>query len=200
MAAVMQQLDKEQKCRAIMYDWLHDSKEEFEAKHPYEAIHWRSKLSLWESQRIENTKPWNGDLKAKNFWIWGALGTGKSMWARKQAPDHQIFPKPNNKWWGGYDSNQTRIVLFEDFTVIGKYLAQYMKIWADRYSFIGEIKGGALRVDPGKWIMIVTSNYSLDEVFEGEDLKARKRRFHEVEINSAKDVFLQTQIDLSILN
>ena len=48
--------------------------------------------------------------------------------------------------------------------------------------------------------MIVTSNYTLDEVFEGEDLKALKRRFHEVEIKDSNGVFLQTRIDLKILN
>lgn len=91
-------------------------------------------------------------------------------------------------------------MLFEDFPVDGKYLAHYMKILVDRFSFIAEIKGGAIRVDPGKYIMIVTSNYALDEVFEGEDLKALKRRFHEVEIKDSSDIFLQTHIDLKILN
>nr|WDW25738.1 MAG: replication-associated protein [Canine circovirus] len=197
---VIEKMDRDEKMKQIMNDWLNDPKDIFEAKHPYEAVHWRSKLSLWESQRIVNTKPWDGDLKLKNFWIFGAPGTGKSRWARKQAEEFQIFPKPNNKWWGGYDQNLTKIVLFEDFPVDGKYLSQYLKIWADRYSFIGEIKGGAVRVDPGKWILIVTSNFAMDEIFDGEDLKALKRRFHEVEIKSSEDVFLQTQIDLAILN
>ena len=147
-----------------------------------------------------NTQPLNGELKQKNFWIFGSPGTGKSRWTRQQAEDYKIYPKPNNKWWGVYDKAVQRIVLFEDFPVDGKYLAQYMKILADRFSFIAEIKGGAIRVDPGKYIMIVTSNYSMDEIFDGEDLKALKRRFHEVEIKSAEDVFIQTRIDLQILN
>ena len=90
--------------------------------------------------------------------------------------------KTKQKWWGGYDKAVHRIVLFEDFPVDGKYLAHYMKILVDRFSFIA------------------TSNYALDEVFEGEDLKALKRRFHEVEIKDSSDVFLQTHIDLKILN
>ena len=54
-AKVKERLDREQKCRAIMNDWICLSKEEFDAKHPYEAIHWRTKLTLWESQKMENT-------------------------------------------------------------------------------------------------------------------------------------------------
>ena len=149
---------------------------------------------------MENAKPWNGELKQKNFWVFGATGTGKPRWARQQAEDFHIYPKPNNKQWGGYDKAVQRIVTSRISLSMESTQHSAYKIWADRFSFIAKIIGGAIRVDPGKYIMIVTSNYALDEVFEGEDLKALKRRFHEVEIKDSNGVFLQTRIDLKILN
>jgi hypothetical protein len=60
-----------------------------------------------------------------------------------------------------------------------KYITTHLKLWGDPwYNQPGEIKGGqvALTYDT----MIVTSNFSPDELFEEPDLSAIRRRFQVV--------------------
>ena len=141
-----------------MDDWLNLNPEEFEAKWPCQALHWRRKLMEWESSRATQAGAWDGDLRRKNYWIFGPPGTGKSRWARAQVTGAQCYCKLCNKWWGGYDHRDHRLVLMEDFPLDGRYLGQHMKIWADRYCFTGETKGGQMVVDPGRFFLIVTSS------------------------------------------
>ena len=55
-----------------------------------------------------------------------------------------------------------------------------MKIWADRYTFTGEIKGAHSVIAPS-YNLIVTSNYSIRECFSSiEDVEAIQRRFTEI--------------------
>ena len=155
---------------------------------------------------------WDGDLQDKNFWIYGKPGVGKSYWARSQLIEdiahcnYKLFNKAQNKWWDGYISQ--RIVLIEDwdFGEDGKKsraLLGHLKIWGDKYTFNAEIKGGSLHINPGNFFLIVTSNHSIDECFDGcdaVDIAAIKRRFKEVEIFSREDIFLQTRLNEEILS
>lgn len=53
----------------------------------------------------------------------------------------------------------------------------------------------------GTYIMIITSNYSIEQCFANqEDQDAIKRRFREAYIENANSLFLQTKINLKILN
>ena len=70
-----------------------------------------------------------------------------------------------NKWWDGY--NHEEVVVLDDYDPKHtEFLAYYLKIWADHYSFNAEVKGGMMRIRPKT--IIVTSQYSLDACFPGE--------------------------------
>ena len=108
-----------------------------------------------------------------NVWVCGPSGCGKSSWVRDT---YSVFySKPMNKWWDGY--NHEEVVVLDDYDPKHtEFLAYYLKIWADHYSFNAEVKGGMMRIRPKT--IIVTSQYSLDACFpEKETLAAISRRF-----------------------
>lgn len=113
----------------------------------------------------------------RGIWIWGAAGAGKSRWAREQSKS--IYPKLCNKWWDGYQGEE--VIVMDDLMPDHKFLSQQLKIWSDRYDCILETKGGAVHAQY-KWF-IVTSQYSIDDIFEDDrDREAIHRRFQEYEI------------------
>ena len=60
-----------------------------------------------------------------------------------------------------------------------EWIAPMLKVWADHYPFIAEMKGRSVQIRPKH--IIVTSNYSLEEIFKNpEDLEPLKRRFKQV--------------------
>lgn len=63
-------------------------------------------------------------------------------------------------------------------------LVQHLKIWADRYPFTAEIKGGSIAISPS-FTLIVTSNYEPGLCFHSpQDVEAIERRFTVIEMNS----------------
>ena len=142
---------------------------------------------------------YNGDLKEKNFWVFGSAGTGKSKWAHSLVASNKIYSHNISKWWSGY-SSEHQIIVFEDWPNDKQCLIQHLKIWADRYPFIGEIKGSALGISPNDYCLVITSNYSIDEAFTDEfkvnhekDRAAIHRRFTEVNFDDLQ--ILDAELD-----
>lgn len=131
----------------------------------------------------------------RGIWVYGKAGEGKSRWAREQGEllRERIYPKLCNKWWDGYQGE--KIVVMDDFMPEHKVLCQQLKIWADRYDCILEIKGGAVHANYD-WL-IVTSQYKPEEIFEEQrDLDAINRRF---QIYNIKDI-LNLKLNIIAIN
>ncbi len=114
------------------------------------------------------------DPKLCNTWYWGSAGVGKSRRARHENPDY--FVKNLNKWWDCYHE-EDRIILDDFSRDSAKYLSTHLKLWADRYAFVGEVKGSAEWMRPKH--ICVTSNYHPKDLWpEDQELRqAIERRF-----------------------
>lgn len=142
--------------------------ERIELEFPGEWIRYGGRL---RSLRVRTTTPIDGDLEHE--WWYGPTGTGKSRQLWTQYPEH--YAKEINKWWDGYQDQD--VVAIEEWAPCFEMLASKLKIWADRYPFNAEVKGGTLlRIRPKK--LIVLSNYKIEECFPNPaDHLPLKRRF-----------------------
>lgn len=116
-----------------------------------------------------------------HHWFYGPPGTGKSLTAREKYPGYYL--KMSNKWWDGYQGEDN--VIIDDVEIDAKYLAHFLKIWADHYPFIAETKGGVKYIRPKR--IIITSNYTIDEIFGdipivSEAIKRRYKSTHFTEL------------------
>lgn len=142
----------------------------------YTAVHLKSAVYIYHF--FKGRQP-PSDLPAGRtcgMWLYGDPGIGKSHRIRELVPAKELFYKQLNKWWDGYDKQ--KVVYVEDLGHDhAKWIGGFLKVWADRYTFPGEYKGGTAIIRPE--LFIVTSNYSIEELFP-DDITlqtAIKRRF-----------------------
>lgn len=119
---------------------------------------------------VMHTQPYQHDT-VRGVWYYGVPGAGKTHAVEYKFDD--VYKKSQNKWFDGYHGQKT--IFLDDFDC--KHLGHYLKIWADKWSCTGEIKGGTVQLR--HHYFVVTSNYSIEEMFP-DDLQlqaAIKRRF-----------------------
>jgi len=121
------------------------------------------------------------DLDAlKNRWVYGPTGVGKSYGVRRRY-GQSLFNKPKNKWWDGYNGEDT--VLIEEVDPNdATWMAAFLKTWGDHYSFVAECKGRSRCLRPKR--IVVTSNYSIEQVFESKpyEVEPLRRRYREMRV------------------
>lgn len=138
--------------------------------------HYRTILAIGKDFRL---RPESLDSVC-GLWIHGRPGVGKSHSVVTAFPG--AYVKDCSKWWDGYQGEP--VVWLDDVDPSSSsWLCRFLKIWADRYPFPAQTKGGSLFIRPGKFI--VTSNYTIGGMgFEQSSLDAILRRFREVELVS----------------
>lgn len=140
-------------------------------EYPRVWIAFREKLI---SMRVPMTDVIDGDTQ--NEWWVGPTGTGKSRLAWDKF-GKICYQKSLNKWWDGYDAQP--VVIIEEWSPKNEVTASNLKIWADRYPFTAQVKGGTLqKIRPTK--VIVISNYRIVDCFpDSRDADPIARRFRE---------------------
>lgn len=135
--------------------------------------------------------------KTNNVWIYGPPRCGKSLTARVQYYG-RLFNKAPNKWFDGY--RNPHCLLLEDLDTTHKYMGYYLKIWGDNYPFTAEMKGSSMEIRPEA--VIVTSNYSIDEIFGESPMIAAaiKARFEEKFMGPDEDRLKQLILQYNTLN
>lgn len=146
-----------------------------EEEYPREFIQYNATINRLYSPQVESIDQYTG------LWWYGAPGTGKSRKAREDYPD--LYDKLLNKWWDGYVDEE--VVLIDDLDKSHTHMGLFLKRYADHYPFRAEYKGGSKVIRPK--VIIVTSNYSIDEIFgqDPEMAKAIRRRYKVTHFNEA---------------
>ena len=126
----------------------------------------------------------NKGLRDHFLWLWGPTGSGKSHSARTIAkkidPDHEPYLKDWNKWWNGYKGQKVTII-DEASPERLEHLIDFLKKWADKWTFTAEVKGSSYNAIRPEYI-IITSNYNMkDCIPRVQDYDALRRRFSVIE-------------------
>jgi hypothetical protein len=154
------------------------STEEFVRSYPDEWLQHRQVLErIVLAAAQSRASVWSGDLHQKNRWICGAPGVGKSQWAAEQSPMTTTLKKTRDDWWDGDSLALINGGIVENYppSPEGDRLAAELKNGGDRYPFLGGVKGSTTLVDPGKFTLIMTSNYSIGQCFRREQDRAAMR-------------------------
>jgi len=115
------------------------------------------------------------ELRKKNLFIWGPPAIGKSYAAMNLAGLNP-YEKNEGQWFDGFGNYHTGIV-FNDMQPNGSWPIRLMNLILDTYPFIGQVKGGSVIVQPSNLPVILTSNFSVDEILDsiGLNTSAKER-------------------------
>jgi hypothetical protein len=184
----------DEKWAQILQAIENDDLDTIKFKYPREWIcHQQTLMKMHAQARIKSMLAENAarrtstNLKEKNLFLWGDAGTGKTYLARDRS-GRQPYYKLQCKWWDGWDPQYTGII-WNDVVPFAGFNWQTLLDSADEYPFLAETKGGMTAINPVPVPVTVTSNHSIDELFE-HATEARKdafrRRFTVVEVRWAR--------------
>lgn len=115
----------------------------------------------------------------RNEWVWGAPGVGKSKYARERARQLGLayyVKDAQTKWFDQYQHEPC--VIIDDLELDAKYQIHLLKMIGDHYPTRVEIKGAYTEIRPQ--VIIVTSNYSPDTIWEEKNQRDAIRRRYKV--------------------
>nr|ALC76156.1 replication-associated protein [Brachiaria deflexa-associated circular DNA molecule 1] len=136
-----------------------------EDEHPHAFLIYQRQLNAM-SQCDDVTRE-----NCRGIWIYGPSGCGKTsaVYDMCEAP---YLKSPRTKWWDGYTNE--KVVILDDVDTECKHQGWHFKQWLDRYKIHVEYKGGQKKINPE--IVIVTSQYLPEHIWNEEDAKAIRRR------------------------
>lgn len=151
-----------------------DRMEDIEQEAPQLYLQYRSQL---ERVHLECYQP--SVCFKVCYWLVGKPGTGKSRFAYAYHPG-STFIKPPNKWVDGWNPNYKVMVVNDVDHSNASKLSYFLKIWADLYPLLAEVKGGSLYLTHET--VFVTSNYRINQLYPNDhELQiALHRRYKEI--------------------
>lgn len=130
----------------------------------HQVLHWNKYVALRERTRPKPKRLTWQRGQSPNLWIWGPTGTGKTYYSESLFTE--FYNKMKNKWWDGFDEDLHEAALIQD---IGQshasWIGDFLKEWADIYPFTAEFKNGTFTKGIRPKVIIVTSNYTPQELF-----------------------------------
>jgi hypothetical protein len=156
-------------------------------KYPKEAFVYARNLTLIRQIGVDGCADLNDVC---GLWLYGESGAGKSHRSRHIDVPEETYIKGINKWWCNYYGQRT--VVLEDVGKDHAFLGDFLKIWADKWAFTAEFKGGSMaRMRPQR--LVVTSQYRIDDIWMDKETRdALHRRFVEEEVKKGPlDVLLR---------
>ena len=134
--------------------------------------HYRALIDI----RDEIDEPTENLNHQAGVWIWGPVGTGKTV-TTEMAVAGEFWKKPQNagtQWWDMYHGEP--YVIIDELSISrAKSMMTDLKIWAGPQIFTAETKGGSKTIRPRA--IIVTCNWAPSEIYRGIDLQAILKRF-----------------------
>lgn len=194
-AKISKKEKRDEKAREILVD-IHDLTEtEFALKHTsFYLYHKKDFCNFKVRYDMEAMKNYDGLLSDKNYWLVGSAGSGKSKLPDSWTDPKFICRKTSNKWFDGYETFHQIIVLDDLQPGLNEQSARNLKNLADRYKFVVEVKNSSKVISPDDFCLIVTTNYSIEEIFPNPvDHEPIKRRFHFFNVDEVNQ--LGAQID-----
>lgn len=109
--------------------------------------------------------------------LYGPTGMGKSRMARSYSDDYFVKTSITEKWWDGYDNQET--IIWDDFRPTDIKFNQLL-ILIDGYGAQVQVKGAVIWLKPKKWIFTTnkppTEWYTATDFINDEDTNQLLRR------------------------